>query len=281
MAARVINQGRGPFGQSTLKLTTPHMRGTDVGHAQARLDDWIDHWKLPLSKVSRDKDFGPDTRGLGRAFEYYEGFPDRLVNGILDPKYSLPVLNDSHYAVAPVAGIVTRYWVRRGAKRRNYLRAHRSHGREGVMEFARKNLEVVEHPPNSNSGPGISTWERLSGMGAGPWCGAFVIAAYQLGGGIRLPHSWVYTPDIYYDAGAGRNGARAVPMSAALPGDLVLFSFGSHPCQHVGLVEKRISGGLQTIEGNTSPGISGSQDNGGGVHRKLRYSGIVRIVRIG
>src|SRR5690606_31668374 len=45
--------------------------------------------------------------------------------------------------------------------------------------------------------------------------------------------------------------------------------------QHVGIVEKVISSGVQTIEGNTSGGSSGSQSNGGGVYRRTRTSSIV------
>jgi hypothetical protein len=53
----------------------------------------------------------------------------------------------------------------------------------------------------------------------------------------------------------------------------VFFDFpDSHTgIQHVGFVERvRADGTLVTIEGNTSSGTSGSQDNGGGVYRRTR-----------
>ena len=41
--------------------------------------------------------------------------------------------------------------------------------------------------------------------------------------------------------------------------------------QHVGLVEAVLPGGrIQTIEGNTSSGVVGSQSDGGGVYRRIR-----------
>ena len=58
------------------------------------------------------------------------------------------------------------------------------------------------------------------------------------------------------------------------PGDLVIFDFGSKPKgsvgQHIGIVEAVLPKGVQTIEGNTTTGIIGSQDNGGCVARRKR-----------
>jgi hypothetical protein len=49
---------------------------------------------------------------------------------------------------------------------------------------------------------------------------------------------------------------------------------------HVGLIEKRVPSGYQTIEGNTSPGNAGSQSNGGGCFRRVRpYSSVVACCR--
>ena len=53
-------------------------------------------------------------------------------------------------------------------------------------------------------------------------------------------------------------------------GDIGLFSFGSNMAIHVGIVEKVNATTIQTIEANTSPGASGSQNNGGGVYRRVR-----------
>lgn len=54
-------------------------------------------------------------------------------------------------------------------------------------------------------------------------------------------------------------------------GDIVLFDFGASMAIHVGIVEKvNADGTIQTIEANTSPGTGGSQNNGGGVYRRVR-----------
>jgi hypothetical protein len=88
------------------------------------------------------------------------------------------------------------------------------------------------------------------------------------------------------DAIHGRNGMKAVlyrrsagmgDVSFGRPGDL-LGLFGEST--HVAMVERRVVGGYQTIEGNTSPGNAGSQANGGGCFRRLRPdSAVVYVVR--
>jgi hypothetical protein len=57
--------------------------------------------------------------------------------------------------------------------------------------------------------------------------------------------------------------------AAAQPGDQALFSFGQG---HTGIVESVnfVRRTVTCIEGNTSPGSAGSQDNGGGVYRRTR-----------
>lgn len=65
------------------------------------------------------------------------------------------------------------------------------------------------------------------------------------------------------------------------PGDVVVFdwNFKTLSTNHVGILEKVLkSGNYQTIEGNTSPGASGSQSSGGGVYRRVRRPDQVRYV---
>jgi|GEM_PF-5387018 len=65
---------------------------------------------------------------------------------------------------------------------------------------------------------------------------------------------------------------RTVSPTNLQPGMLVLFDWdGDKLPDHIGIVEKRINATTyQTIEGNTSRGIAGSQDNGGWVARRTR-----------
>lgn len=69
----------------------------------------------------------------------------------------------------------------------------------------------------------------------------------------------------------------------AKAGDVVLFDWdpaGGNGPDHVGIVEKNCGSYLQTIEGNTSSGNSGSQSNGGGVYRRTRaWSTVYMIIR--
>lgn len=123
-------------------------------------------------------------------------------------------------------------------------------------------------------------WAELAPrMQGGAWCGAFVAWVLKKNGidmwklGCSNPF---YTPTI--GAWAKKTGRWT---STPRPGYLVLFNFGKGRISHVGIVEKVLSGGyVQTIEGNTSGSSRGSQNNGGGVWRKKRKSGIVCYVKI-
>lgn len=69
----------------------------------------------------------------------------------------------------------------------------------------------------------------------------------------------------------------------AKPGDIVLFRWDGDAnnfsySDHVGIVEKNCGSYIQTIEGNTSSGNSGSQGNGGGVYRRTRSWGVVQMI---
>ena len=80
---------------------------------------------------------------------------------------------------------------------------------------------------------------------------------------------------------AGIAAGRTVGVSVAQAGDIVYFDWhGDRVTDHVGIVEANGGGVLTCIEGNTSPGTSGSQSNGGGVYRRTRaYSVVAGVVR--
>ena len=77
------------------------------------------------------------------------------------------------------------------------------------------------------------------------------------------------------------NAGMIVPKMSAQPGDIVIFDWpGSRDGanDHVGFVELNRSTYIQTIEGNTSGGASGSQGNGGVVARRTRDWSVVQDV---
>ena len=66
-----------------------------------------------------------------------------------------------------------------------------------------------------------------------------------------------------------------MPVEQVQPGDIVILNFaGTKDTQHCGIVAETLTDSLhtiRTIEGNTTPGSEGSQDNGGSVAMKTRY----------
>ena len=79
---------------------------------------------------------------------------------------------------------------------------------------------------------------------------------------------------------ASKAGAVIADKRQAMPGDIVIFDWptvaGGN--DHTGIVELNKGSYIQTIEGNTSPGSSGSQGNGGGVYRRTRGWSVVQAV---
>lgn len=108
-----------------------------------------------------------------------------------------------------------------------------------------------------------------------PWCAAFVNSVLVDNGirglldGPALPF---YTPSMEHwakDTGRWRD---SIDLK---PGDVLIFT--ESKTIHTGFLEKQVDANtVQTIEGNTSPGNSGSQANGGGVYRRRRKRSWVR-----
>lgn len=159
-------------------------------------------------------------------------------------------------------------------------RVARNSGPQKALTEARKYIGKTEQPYNSNTAPwGLSAWIRqFLGLGYGvPWCGIFVGHCLKTAG-VPVTGRVAAVALIHDDARAGRNGfEKLVPLSDAKPGDAVgLFGKSTH----VGLIEKVVPGGVQTIEGNTSSGNAGSQSNGGGCYRRSRpASAVVYVAR--
>lgn len=138
---------------------------------------------------------------------------------------------------------------------------------------------ATEHPAGSN----LTRYGAATGVDGVPWCAIFIGWGLRQHGvdpaGFFGTTQWRYCPAIYQ---AARAAGRLVPAEQARPGDIVLYRFSGPVIQHVGVCLSNQPGArlITTIEGNTSAGTSGSQDNGGGVYRRQRpYSLIAGVAR--
>lgn len=147
------------------------------------------------------------------------------------------------------------------------------HGPSAAIKYALQRVGVHEIPAGSNRGPRITKWQEYFGkfLVGQPWCGVFVGRMLTLAG-VHVDARVASVALIEDDARARRNGWSqwlGKDFHAVQPGDAVILFGRGH---HVGLVESvnRTTSTVRTIEGNTSPGNGGSQDNGGGVYRRTR-----------
>ena len=139
-----------------------------------------------------------------------------------------------------------------------------------VVDIARKELNTTEDPPNSNRTK-FGAWYGLNGE---RWCAIFVawlFAQAQMDLRAKLGLGLEYTPTF---AALGRRSGWEVPRDQVRAGDILLFQFPGHlRIHHAGICAEdgvKPGGLVVTIEGNTSTGITGSQDNGGCVAQRVR-----------
>jgi hypothetical protein len=133
-------------------------------------------------------------------------------------------------------------------------------------------LVGVHESGGPNRGPvvdKIETADTLPGVGYS-WCQSAQNYAWERANGELLAEG---TASVWAFASWCR--ARACEVRRPLRYDHVTYDFHGHgPYDHVGQVERVISLGpvvvIRTLEGNTSPSVAGSQENGDGVYRKTR-----------
>jgi hypothetical protein len=146
-----------------------------------------------------------------------------------------------------------------------------------VIEIARLELGVTEQPPGSNR---VKYWEKYDPAFQGqPWCVAFLWWVFQEAGERMAFFGGGKTASCSILLRWYREQGLTVPVSEVQPGDIVILNFhGTQDTEHCGLVVDVPARGLTnnldfyTIEGNTSSGVWGSQDNGGCVAEKLRHT---------
>lgn len=128
--------------------------------------------------------------------------------------------------------------------------------------MARRSVGMTETPVNR------TPFAAIAGHANGqPWCATYVVAtARQIG--LRLPSESAYTPTMA--DGFKRAG---LFTQTPQPGDVGFVDFpgdNKTRVQHVAIVERVVGDTIATVEGNTSSGVRGSQDNGGMVAERMR-----------
>lgn len=141
-----------------------------------------------------------------------------------------------------------------------------------IIEIAANEIGVCENPPNSNNVK-YNTWyygKEVSGA-AYPWCAVFISWCFRTEQALcKKTASCVDMLDWFEKRGQ--------IVKTPKPGDIVFFRYSTNNrrTNHVGLVIGVDGKIITTIEGNTS---TTSQDNGGKVMRRNRYSNIVAYAR--
>lgn len=143
---------------------------------------------------------------------------------------------------------------------------------KNVLETARGELGVCEEPAGSNLTK-YGFWFGLNGV---PWCVIFLCWLYNKAGEKAAFFGGAKTASCGTLLKWYREQGQTVTVEQVQPGDIVILNFsGTKETQHCGLAaDVGLKNGVYTvttIEGNTSPGLEGSQDNGGCVALKERY----------
>lgn len=148
--------------------------------------------------------------------------------------------------------------------------------REKALRKALTQVGVVEEGRN-NWGKQVSEYLKATGISfAAAWCMAFVHWCYEKIG-MDFHHANLASVGFFASWADKMGWMVHTPMR----GDIVCFNFNSDLWpDHVGFVVRRLGGLVYTVEGNTSSGMTGSQDDGGGVHRRVRSTSRCLFFRV-
>lgn len=140
---------------------------------------------------------------------------------------------------------------------------------EKVILLAESDLGYTESPPNSN----MTKFGKWYGLNGYPWCVMALAYWFNKAGEAMAFFGGARTASCGTLLRFYREQGQTVPASQVQVGDIVILNFsGTTDTEHCGLVVAvHADGSITTIEGNTTPGLEGSQDNGGSVARKRRY----------
>lgn len=154
-------------------------------------------------------------------------------------------------------------------------------------------MELVVGPLEvwgNNLGPYVQQIQRLGSElspGAWPWCAATTSWAYRCAGwkswaSFVKTHHEAWVPDWVRAAREKRYGMSIVTPRRARRGDAICFDWqGDRTHDHIGLIRARpnlATLNVPTVEGNTSPGTAGSQDDGGGLWLRTRNASAPQLL---
>ena len=141
-----------------------------------------------------------------------------------------------------------------------------------VLELARADLGYTENPPGSNR---TKYWEAYDPKMQGqPWCVAFLWWVFNQAGERMALFGGGKTASCGMLLRWYKEQGLVVDKRDIQIGDILILNFsGTQDTQHCGLVvdKGKLAGTWYTIEGNTTPGEEGSQDDGGCVALKMRH----------
>lgn len=175
-----------------------------------------------------------------------------------------------------------------GKKNGNTWRQHRSNlhrmSKEKVIETARADLGYTENPPGSN----MTKYGEAYGMNGVPWCVIFLWDVFNRADERMAFYNGGRTASCRTLLRCYREEGKTAPITDIQIGDILILNFsgkmynGELDTEHCALVVEKgkLAGTWYTVEGNTSPGLEGSQDNGGCVAKKLRsVKNVVAVCR--
>lgn len=135
---------------------------------------------------------------------------------------------------------------------------------EDIKDKFLAEVGTTEYPPNSNNVKyNTDYYGKVVSGSSFPWCMVFIWWV------LRLYKTASCTSFVNWAKQRGK-----FKTSNPQVGDCVLFNFDKNPTpntyKHIGWILEVNNGSITTIEGNTSTGTSGSQDNGGCVAKRTR-----------
>lgn len=150
--------------------------------------------------------------------------------------------------------------------------------KEAVINLALAERGEKESPFGSNR---VKYWEDFGPEWQGqPWCVAFLEWVFRRAGESQAFFGGAMTASCGTLLTWYKAQGQTVSPECIEPGDIVILNFsgkkgrdGKPDTEHCGIVTDKINdaGWWHVVEGNTTPGLEGSQDNGGNVAYKARH----------